>query len=471
MTKNTKNNVLAVLIAVFMVFAVMPVTVSAAHNENADGSAQEIVNITVKPDPGESVVPLHDSAVKDHRDPLSFTVEEGYPVTDIVISEWYRYSSEEEEYVLLSDDDPDNELFDFHDPYKCVLEVTIPLSESASDGSAFADDASLKIGNLVFRLTEQETCFGNTHGYFECEGIYPRYISVMGHPVSDGNMNDVLGDDDEGSTVSYEISTNTLTLNDAKLKFDGNELIPDEVSDRNGPEQAMIYAVNSDLILDIEGENGILPAEESVAECMCLYGIYQNSTNGRHYKTVIDGSGELSMDIDGNDYDLPKNLEGMIDKEICAISCHNIRTKGAKLVIDMSNSYAAEGLVSYPGCNIKIAGESEISIHDHNVTLSTAFTQTDYERAFIISGNSKIIAELDAGLSNGICCSDLEVSGSPAFTFRTRHEALCVGGSLTFSDGKWNVLVNTKPTKKGSVPCKWTELVKSPYRYVEVTGS
>ena len=177
------------------------------------------------------------------------------------------------------------------------------------------------------------------------------------------------------------------------------------------------------------------------------------------------------MDIDGNDYDLPKNLEGMIDKEICAISCHNIRTKGAKLVIDMSNSYAAEGLVSYPGCNIKIGGTSEISIHDHDVILSTAFTQTDYERAFIISGKSKIIAELDAGLSNGICCGDLEVSSSPAFTFRTRHEALCVGGSLTFSDGKWNVLVNTKPTKKGSVPCKWTELVKSPYRYVEVTGS
>ena len=471
MTKYTKNNVLAVLIAVLMVFALMPVTVSAAQNENADGSAQEIVNITVKPDPGESVVPLHDSAVNDYRKPLGFTVEEGYPVTGIEVSDWYRYSSEEEAYVLISADDPDNERFDFHDPYKCVLEVTVPLSESVSDGSVFADDASLKIGNHTFRLTAQDTYFGNAYGYFECEGIYPRYISVMGHPVRDGNASDVLGDDDEGSTVSYEISTNTLALNDAKLKFDGNELIPDEVSDRNGPEQAMIYAVNSDLILDIEGENGILSAEESVAECMCLYGIYQNSTNGRHYKTVIDGSGELRMDLDGNDYDLPKNLEGMIDKEICAMNCHNIKTKGAKLVIDMSNSYAAEGLVSYPGCNMKIAGESEITIHDHDVTLSTAFSQNDYERAFMISGKSKIIAELDAEISNGIYCGDLEVSGSPAFTFRTRHKVLCVNGSLTFSDGKWNVLVNTKPSKKGSVPCKWTELVKSPYHYVEVTGS
>lgn len=95
---------------------------------------------------------------------------------------------------------------------------------------------------------------------------------VNGLRVTSLNQDDVLGDLDEGATITYDEQTNTLTLNNASLVVD---------------EAASGIMASGDLIIDLQGENEIYNAEEN----------YQNlcSVTG---DLTIKGEGSLTMQTD-----------------------------------------------------------------------------------------------------------------------------------------------------------------------------
>ncbi|MBP3701967.1 MAG: leucine-rich repeat protein, partial [Lachnospiraceae bacterium] len=101
------------------------------------------------------------------------------------------------------------------------------------------------------------------------------HLYVGGIPVTGANADDVLGDDDVGATVRYDVSTNTLTLENAVIQ--GVETV----------RGAGIYATGNDtLVLQLEGANQVAGTYSD--DWHVDAGVY---TDG---KLQIQGSGALT---------------------------------------------------------------------------------------------------------------------------------------------------------------------------------
>lgn len=168
----------------------------------------------------------------------------------------------------------------------------------------------------------------------------PYNLWVNNIQVTDANATDVLGDADEGATVSYDAATNTLTLNGATLSG----------SHDAGYFKANIYAKN-DLNIVLEGSNSIGSGED----CAIL----------AESDLKISGSGRLTCSDSEND----AAFEGH------GIYCDgDLKVERATLNFYVENNgiYCWNGDVELNSANINIESKSENSncISGNNITIT-----------------------------------------------------------------------------------------------------
>ncbi len=152
-------------------------------------------------------------------------------------------------------------------------EETIPGKEPTCSEPGLTDGVKCDLCGEI--LTPQEEIPALDHSYGEdglcihCgeRGLYD--IWVQGIQVTGGNATDILGDLDEGATVTYDAATNTLYLNNATIG--GTEI---------GIE------TRGDLNLHITGSNRITTMDSASGTC----GI--QIANGH---LAVDGSGSLNI--------------------------------------------------------------------------------------------------------------------------------------------------------------------------------
>ncbi len=174
------------------------------------------------------------------------------------------YSSDSRYYVASSGWEPSEAVFEEGKGYSVLVTL------EAAEGYYFPEDISYTVNGedaeIITRSKEEVKMYYDFSSY---------NLWVKGIKVSDSNKDDVLGELDEGSTVTFDPATSTLTLDNASIQEDDTSLSGDVMG---------IYS-KMDLTLEVKGENAIAQTDTWID-----YGILSTKD------LTITGGGTLSID-------------------------------------------------------------------------------------------------------------------------------------------------------------------------------
>lgn len=174
-------------------------------------------------DEGEMNVPFDGSSGNDFYRNLKFSIPDGYPITMIAMKDWWSHDWDGSNLRYIYYDKNNPTYFEWNKYYRCDLQVALTMREGSKEYD-FADNATIRIGEYTYTRDPSQTYYYEDTNrmvtYFKCDHIRPAIVEVCGVRVNETNMNDILGDIDEGSTVSYEPAKGVLKLNNAHLSND-----------------------------------------------------------------------------------------------------------------------------------------------------------------------------------------------------------------------------------------------------------
>ena len=177
---------------------------------------------------------------------------------------------------------------------------------------------------------------------------------VNGVQVTDANATDVLGDADEGATVSYDAATNTLTLNGAVL---------DKAYDTG-----VIYAKGTGMLtINVVGDSQITAAGDNVN------GIYLGTVSTTEnpypqYSLLLTGSAKLDIYVTGNGSAVSATTDITVEKltleaDVTNANGGNVFFVGGKTIIKDAanlNLYSANYTAIYGEDGVEISGGTVI---------------------------------------------------------------------------------------------------------------
>lgn len=275
--------------------------------------------------------------------------------------------------------------------------------------------------------------------------------------------------------VSYDKSTNTLTLENAALQQFHTDTVN---TDYDWKYAAVIYAVGGDLTIQLIGENRITYNDAS-EKMQCICGIYFNNVN-----LTITGTGTLAIQ------NTATQRKANYYKDICGEENSSLTIDGTK--VECVADSAAKTLTDQV-CGISLS-KGALKVHNGQLTVRTRnTTSTAYgielfgNEPHILNGNSQITAvEGTDGVKKssgfcGICCFSTIQLGAGAKLYASGAEMAISENesSITAADGaKLSVKGNLEYNKASS---ELTEIQISDntikandvkdYKTIEVTAS
>lgn len=198
-------------------------------------------------------------------------------------------------------------------------------TEADGTGTTYQPEAT-------FNITETTTLYAQ----------WAYNIWAGGVQVTSANASDVLGDADEGATVTYDAETNTLTLNGANIT--GTYGVP------RGGNAAILSYDDLNIVLADGSENKITLDETATPTGVIAVG---ESGQGNDFKNItVSGSGSLDIDITTS------------GAAAFGIAGSTVTIDGGAEVGVTVNGTSTNEMVSYIG----VMGYSSVAIEDSNVT-------------------------------------------------------------------------------------------------------
>ena len=412
--------------------------------------------------PGEHMIPMHGSKAVDYFRNLKFVEQEECPVNMIAMKDWYYYDENSGWNRIFPDynDESADYSYDCRTKYRLELQVRIPKIVGYTTYS-FANKATITIDGHTFTLDKVNEFDDSFSARFRCDDIYPRYIRVEGIEVVDSNMDDVLGDEDERSTVSYDPGKNVLTLDNAHLVFDEKSCAPSVTDEYQ--RAAMIFAVNTDLTINVEGENSIAPGKGDLTEEPYIEGISQAYTNDGPYKLNIEGDGSLSIDLSGEDsyYGSGEFLYG--------ISGYTVNISGVELSINLHDAECGEGIAGLE--ELVIGGKADVRITDKKISKMIRGIFHGFDNAVTIKESSTFVAELSAPESVGIDTNSVVEFMDDSVVLLTAGKAAISAKGCNFTNyTDKSALVNGEASETGRAVWDGVSELNNSYKYVRIPG-
>ncbi|MBQ1407890.1 MAG: Ig-like domain-containing protein [Eubacterium sp.] len=251
-------------------------------------------------------------------------------------------------------------------------------------------------------------------------------IWIQGVQVTRENCTDVLGAKDSGSTVTYDYTTDTITLNNAKLTYG-----PDAYA---RPYNGVVSAVFTGLPINIELKgNSVITPKGTAQTGDYVTGIYGEDTLN------IKGTGSLKITADGADCKTTEDVTTGIN------ALNDVTISGGNLNI-YSTGFTTFGISSDCG-NVNITGTAKVQ------AASTALTE-----------------------SAGIGCEKLILKDNAVLVAQGANAAFRITKLDTSLHKKGTVMVSTNFYGAGAV--KWdgkeqigfdaNKYVDSIYKYVAI---
>lgn len=198
-------------------------------------------------------------------------------------------------------------------------------------------------------------------------------VWIAGTRVTNVNAADVLGDADEGATVTYDANSKTLTLDDANIVASDLE--------------AAIYA-EQDLTIELEGESTVtLTLTEAYAGARRVAAIACE----RGSLTICDGAGtgqgslKATCDAEGVPTQQPTTPEE--DYCVSGISATGaISVEGVELTAE--SLVAWDGYASSYGMRCRGSEDVGVTLKDSTVTVTSSNTRGGYSTAIECAGEN-----------------------------------------------------------------------------------
>lgn len=254
---------------------------------------------------------------------------------------------------------------------------------------------------------------GATFNITETTTLYAQWaynIWVGGVQVTEQNASDVLGDADEGATVSYDPETKTLTLDGANIT--GTHSVP------GGGNAAILSYDDLNIVLADGSENKITLDETATPTGVIAVG---ESGQGNDFKNItVSGSGSLDIDITTS------------GAAAFGIAGGSVTIENSADVTAAVNGISTNEMVSYIG----VMGYSSVAIEDSNVT-ATVSDKEGTNVAVMSTGAVTINnADVTAGGYTGVMgAAGVSVTGESTVKATGTYAAIAsVGGTITLDD-------------------------------------
>lgn len=268
-------------------------------------------------------------------------------------TDWYAWLDSTDNEVYVSATKPIYVVYDANGAagsvtdntaYSSGSQVTVqPADGLTYEGAAFTGWNTEADGTgttyqpeSTFNITETTTLYAQ----------WAYNIWAGGVQVTSSNASDVLGDADEGATVTYDAETNTLTLNGANIT--GTYGVP------GGGNAAILSYDDLNIVLAEGSENKITLTDSDTPTGVIAVG---ERGQGTDFKNItVSGSGSLDIDI---------NTGGAV---AFGIAGGSVTIENSADVTAAVNGISTNEMVSYIG----IMGYSSVAIKDSNVTATVS---------------------------------------------------------------------------------------------------
>ena len=268
-------------------------------------------------------------------------------------TDWYAWLDSTDNEVYVSATKPIYVVYDANGAAGSVTDNTAYSSGSQvtvqpADGLTY-EGAAFTGWNTEADGTGTTYQPGATFNITETTTLYAQWaynIWVGGVQVTEENASDVLGDADEGATVTYDAETNTLTLNGANIT--GTYGVP------GGGNAAILSYDDLNIVLAEGSENKITLTDSDTPTGVIAVG---ERGQGTDFKNItVSGSGSLDIDI---------NTGGAV---AFGIAGGSVTIENSADVTAAVNGISTNEMVSYIG----IMGYSSVAIKDSNVTATVS---------------------------------------------------------------------------------------------------
>lgn len=268
-------------------------------------------------------------------------------------TDWYAWLDSTDNEVYVSETKPIYMVYDANGAagsvtdntaYSSGSQVTVqPAAGLTYEGAAFTGWNTEADGTgttyqpeSTFNITETTTLYAQ----------WAYNIWAGGVQVTSSNASDVLGDADEGATVTYDAETNTLTLNGANIT--GTYGVP------GGGNAAILSYDDLNIVLAEGSENKITLDETATPAGVIAVG---ESGQGNDFKNItVSGSGSLDIDITTS------------GAAAFGIAGGSVTIENSADVTAAVNGISTNEMVSYIG----VMGYSSVAIKDSNVTATVS---------------------------------------------------------------------------------------------------
>ena len=296
-------------------------------------------------------------------------------------------------------------------------------------------------------------------------------VWVAGTRVTNVNAADVLGDADEGATVTYDADTQTLTLDDANIAASDLE--------------AAIYA-EQDLTIELEGENSVtLTLTDAYAGARNVAAIACEGGSLAIRDGAGAGQGSLETTCDAEDVPTQQPTTPEEEYRVSGISATGAISV-EEVELTAQSLVAWDGYASSYGIRCRGSESVGVTLTDSTVTATSGDTQGDYSIAIECEGENAALAgrsvlveggELTAttGFSN-LASAGIEAAGDVVVE---GARATATGGESQESAGilSWigNVSLNGDVLARGSrakgvPPNAWSAGIRAHGGSVSIAG-
>lgn len=217
----------------------------------------------------------------------------------------------------------------------------------------------------------------------------PMMSGVGGVPVTAANASDVLGNADEGATVTYNAETKTLTLNGAAITV--ASAVPDDIS------SAAIVSYDDLNIVLAEGSENSITLDDS-GSIMGVVAMSEGGTNNDVKDINVSGNGSLNIDITTS----KAAAFGIMGSAVTIDG-------GAEVGVTV-NGTSTEPMVAYIG----VMGYSSVALKGNSTVTATVSDKEGTNVAIMSTGAVTIDnADVTAGGYTGIMSSagDISITG------------------------------------------------------------
>lgn len=273
-------------------------------------------------------------------------------------------------------------------------------------------------------------------------------VWVAGTQVSDDNADDVLGD----GTVSYDPTSNTLTLNNARIDYQENQ--------SDNTKGAILF--NGDLNVELVGENVITSVTSGIyangagdlvitGDALTVDAVYYGIGSANASRNVTISGVDLDVDVDRRSPFIGVGIQAggqllITDGTVAEVTgtgadTHPVIGNGGLSIVD-SEVHAwvnAEGQYA----NSMILSDHDITI-DNSIVEATADDTYDFgilagndlipsEGTITIKNNSQVTVSAASGIAVHTMAGDVVIEDSKVVATSSGHNAMYVNGDITIS--------------------------------------